>query len=51
MAAAEERLLEAMGDPSGDLFRSREDLVAEAYDRQANRIAYVRSDAAEAFGR
>lgn len=44
MEAAEERLLKATGLPTGDLFRSRKDLVDEAYERQANCIAYVRSD-------
>ncbi len=36
-----ERLLELVGLPSRDLFRSREELVAEALKRQEQRIAYV----------
>jgi uncharacterized protein (DUF488 family) len=38
---AETRLLEEVGLPPGDLFRDRRELVEEAYDRQARRIAYV----------
>lgn len=41
---AESRLLELAGLPSGDLFLSREQLVDQAYDRQAARIAYVAAD-------
>lgn len=41
---AEHRMLEAVGLPAADLFRSRTDLVEEAYDRQAERIAYTEGD-------
>lgn len=36
-----ERLLELAGLPAGDLFRAREELMAEAMARQEARIAYV----------
>lgn len=39
--AAMERLLEVAGVPKEDLFRSREELLAEALARQAERVAYV----------
>jgi len=39
--AAESRLLALCRLPERDLFRSRDELIAEAYDRQAARIAYV----------
>jgi uncharacterized protein (DUF488 family) len=39
-SSAEQRLLQAGGLPESDLFRSRDDLVAEAYSLQARRIAY-----------
>lgn len=45
---AEMRLLEAAGLPPGDLFRSRAQLIEEAYDLQAERIAYTESEAAGA---
>jgi uncharacterized protein (DUF488 family) len=45
MAAAEERLLRLFDLPGGDLFRTREQLIEEAYDRQAERIAYVEGGA------
>lgn len=39
--AAMERLLDVTGLPRKDLFRTREELVAEALARQEHRIAYV----------
>lgn len=39
--AALERLLSLVGLPRQDLFRSREELIAEALERQANRVAYA----------
>jgi uncharacterized protein (DUF488 family) len=39
-AQAESRLLELVGLPARDLFRSRFELLSEAYDIQGNRIAY-----------
>ena len=48
MDTAEERLLKTTGLPTDDLFKTREDLIDEAYERQAHRIAYVRSDHTEA---
>ena len=41
MDDAEARLLDVTGMPSRDLFRSRDELVDEAYERQAERIAYT----------
>lgn len=38
---AENRLLDLAGLPRGDLFRPRDALVEEAYDRQARRIAWI----------
>ena len=35
------RLLDVVGLPREDLFRSREDLVSEALTRQEVRVAYV----------
>lgn len=40
MDSAEARLLDAVGLPATDLFRSRAELIEEAYDLQAERIAY-----------
>jgi len=40
-AEAEQRLLAASGLPETDLFRSRDELIAEAYQKQAERIAWV----------
>ena len=40
-AAAMERLLDVAGLPRHDLFRSRDDLLAEALARQEERVAYV----------
>ncbi len=42
----ETRLLEEVGLPSEDLFRTHAQLVEEAYDLQAERIAYVESQSA-----
>jgi len=39
---AEQRLLEMAGLDHPNLFRAEEDLLAEAYDRQEARVAYVR---------
>lgn len=39
-ADAEDRLLDLLDLPRGDLFRSREELVEEAYERQGSRIAW-----------
>jgi uncharacterized protein (DUF488 family) len=49
-AAAMERLLDIAGLPRQDLFRSREELLAEALARQEERVAYVdaRMDAGDA---
>ncbi len=40
-AAAMARLLELLGMPNADLFRSRDELIADAYAAQEQRIAYV----------
>ena len=39
--ATMERLLDVVGLPHQDLFRSRDELVAEALVRQEERVAYV----------
>jgi uncharacterized protein (DUF488 family) len=39
--AAETRLLTLLGLPEGDLFTSREEMLARAYDLQAENIAFV----------
>jgi hypothetical protein len=39
--AAMERLLEAVGLPDQDLYRSRDELISEALVRQEERVAYV----------
>jgi len=39
--AAMERLLDLVGLPHQDLFRSRDELTAEALVRQEERVAYV----------
>ncbi len=44
------RLLEVVGLPPSDLFRSREELVEEAYDRQAGQLAYVQTETPDAAG-
>ena len=48
MAAAEGRLLNLLGLPPGDLFRSRAEVLDEAYERQGDRIAYSESEQDEA---
>lgn len=42
-AALELRILKSAGLPERDLFRSADELLAEAYDRQAGRIEYCRN--------
>jgi hypothetical protein len=39
---AEQRLLELAGLDSPDLFRTEEEILAEAYERQEARVAYVK---------
>lgn len=39
--ATMDRLLDVTGLPHGDLFRSRDDMIAEALARQEERVAYV----------
>ena len=49
--AAMERLLDVVGVPHEDLFRSRDELVADALARQEQRVAYIDGKlAAEAAG-
>jgi uncharacterized protein (DUF488 family) len=48
--AAMERLLDVTGLPHEDLFRSWQDLIAEALARQEERVAYVDEKLAEAAG-
>ncbi len=43
MDEAENRLLSILGLPAEDLFRSREEILEEAYQRQGDRIAYSKS--------
>lgn len=45
--AAMTRLLAELGMAEGDLFRSREDLIREAYARRGDQIAYVERSPAE----
>jgi uncharacterized protein (DUF488 family) len=40
----ESRLLDVLGIPQSDLFRTRTELVEQAYDRQAERIAFTEGD-------
>jgi DNA-binding LacI/PurR family transcriptional regulator len=47
---AELRLLAKVGLPPDDLFCSREELLAQAYDLQGKRIAFVESEDASAMG-
>jgi uncharacterized protein (DUF488 family) len=47
---AENRLLDLADLPRGDLFRPREAVVEEAYDRQARRIAWTEREAVGAPG-
>jgi len=42
---AETRLLALLGLPEGDLFTDREEMLARAYDKQAENIAYVEQPA------
>ena len=44
MSSAEARLMDRWGLAEADLFRSRSELLEEAYARQADRIAYVERD-------
>jgi len=46
MQQAEDRLLALMRLPSQDLFRDRKELIEEAYDKQAEKIAYVEPEPA-----
>lgn len=41
-----QRLLRMLGLPEQDMFRSRTELINEAYSQQANRIAYEKKDLA-----
>lgn len=50
-AAAMRRLMESLRMAPGDLFKSDEALMAEAYDRQAHRIAYRRRVEGGAYDR
>lgn len=40
---AEDRLLKLLDLPAGDLFSDREEFVKQAYEKQGDRIAFVRS--------
>ena len=42
---AESRLLELVGLPPEDLFRNRSEMIEQAYDLQAERIAYSEAEA------
>jgi uncharacterized protein (DUF488 family) len=46
---AESRLLDLVGLPDRDLFRSRSELLEEAYSKQGERIAYRRESLASAM--
>ena len=46
MEQSESRLLEVVGLPTADLFQDRSELIEQAYDLQAERIAYTESDTA-----
>lgn len=46
MQQAEDRLLALMRVPSQDLFRGKDELIEEAYDKQAEKIAYVEPEPA-----
>lgn len=48
---AEQRLLRLVGLSSPDLFRTEEQLLAEAYELQEARVAYVKPHATAAAGR
>jgi uncharacterized protein (DUF488 family) len=47
---AEARLLDLAGLPPGDLFQSRSELIEQAYDVQAERIAYTETESPLAAG-
>jgi uncharacterized protein (DUF488 family) len=47
MNETENRLLSILGLPEEDLFRSREEMLEEAYERQGERIAYTLSEGKE----
>ena len=46
MEQSESRLLEVVGLPTADLFQDRSELIEQAYDLQAERIAYTESGTA-----
>ena len=46
--AAEDRLLDDLGLPHGDLFQSRAEFVEQAYERQSHRVAFALSEAERA---
>ena len=46
MEQSEFRLLEVVGLPNADLFQDRSELIEQAYDLQAERIAYTEPDTA-----
>lgn len=48
-AAAEQRLLDMVGLPSADLFRSRQELIDQAYELQGQTIAYQESQDSDAY--
>lgn len=47
---AEERLLDLLGLPAGDLFQSKADFIEQAYDKQGEKIAYVERSVEEQAG-
>lgn len=47
MSDAEDRLLSLVGLPREELFRSRDELIDDAYRRQGNRIAYSETEPTE----
>ena len=47
MKDTEDRLLSLVGLPPGDLFRSRDEFLEEAYLRQGDRIAFIESQEPE----
>jgi uncharacterized protein (DUF488 family) len=46
-----ERLLDVVGLPHQDLFRSKDELISEALDRQAQKVAYIDEKLATNMGR
>ena len=46
MEQSESRLLKVVGLPNADLFQNRSELIEQAYDLQAERIAYTETDTA-----